>query len=345
MSQYWWKDLHDRNHAWLGLELQSPTPATPPILEMHSGHHGRMALSLRGAPLFWGSMLKDHSGLWRVFNAEHPDPYALLPPITSLALESIRRSGPEAWMGEWCRYFARHLLTPDVPLLSAGRWLLRPMLPTAPVAPYSLQQTSPVESWRFHAPARSGNIGFSWSLFAEDIPNLMAPTRVSQVDWWWNGTPLLARYALQPHAGRLKWWRKKSREGALPPVLVRFFAGLGSFVILDGHYRLQAAIEEGMPPPFLVLSELGERTFPTDPAHQEKIVRALAAQQQKNPAVNLDGVNQTLINLYDNHDLYAPAYSRAVLGDGEGWAREVTEYLCRHNEEAVLENMLKRIAT
>ncbi|WP_455818622.1 ParB/Srx family N-terminal domain-containing protein [Pseudomonas cerasi] len=344
MADYWWKDLHDRNNVWVGMELHNPKPARQPILVMHSGHHGRMALSLLGTPLFWASMLKDYSGLWLVFNTAHPGPHRLLPPITSQALELICHAGPEAWIGEWCRYFARHLLTSDIPLLSAGRWLLRPMLPTAPVAPYSLQQKHPVASWRFHAPAHSGNIGFSWSLFGEEIPELTAPARVSQVDWWWRGNPLLARYAVQPDAGRLKWWRKKSREGTLPPVLVRYVAGLGSFVILDGHYRLQAAIEEGIPPQFLVLSELAERIIPPDPMHQEKITRALAIQQQKNPAVNIDGVNQTLINLYDSHNLYAPAYSRAVLGNGEDWAREVTEYLRRHDEEAVLENLLKRIA-
>ena len=61
MSHAWWKDLHDRNHAWLGLDLHSPTPLAQPVMEMHSGHHGRMALSLRGVPLFWASMLKDLS--------------------------------------------------------------------------------------------------------------------------------------------------------------------------------------------------------------------------------------------------------------------------------------------
>lgn len=344
MSNAWWKDLHDRNHAWLGLDLHSPTPLAQPVMEMHSGHHGRMALSLRGVSLFWASMLKDYSGVWLVLNTEHPDPQGLLPPVTSQALESIRRSGPAPWIGEWCRYFARQLLSSDALQLPAGRWLLRPMLPAAPVAPYSLQRRSPVEDWRFHAPAQSGNIGFSWSLFGEDIPDLAAPVRVSQVDWWWNGIPLLARYAVRPDAGRLKWWRKKSREGALPPVLVRYFAGLGSFVILDGHYRLQAAIEERLPPPFLVLSELAERTFPTDPAHQAKIVAALAAQQQKNPASSIDGMNQTLINLYDNAEIYAPGQSRAVLGEGESWAREVTAYLRRYGEDAVLEKIKRRCA-
>ena len=39
---------------------------------------------------------------------------------------------------------------------------------------------------------------------------------------------------------------------------------LVSFVILDGHYRLQAAIAEEIPPSFLVLSELQERDFAID---------------------------------------------------------------------------------
>lgn len=84
------------------------------------------------------------------------------------------------------------------------------------------------------------------------------------MDWWWGGNLLLGRYPINTDAGRLKWWRKKCREGVLPPVLVWYIAGLASFVILDGHYRLQAAIAEGIPPHFLVLRELHERGFPSD---------------------------------------------------------------------------------
>ncbi|MDH8458054.1 ParB/Srx family N-terminal domain-containing protein, partial [Klebsiella pneumoniae] len=111
----------------------------------------------------------------------------------------------------------------------------------------------------FDAPESSGNIGCSWTLYGEDFPDLVNPDKVRLVDWWWGGSLLLGRYPIQPDAGRLKWWRKKCREGALPPVLVWYIAGLGSFVILDGHYRLQAAIAEEIPLSFLVLSELQER--------------------------------------------------------------------------------------
>ena len=35
-------------------------------MEMLSSHFGRMALQLGGEPLFWASMLEDHSGVWLV---------------------------------------------------------------------------------------------------------------------------------------------------------------------------------------------------------------------------------------------------------------------------------------
>ncbi|MCU5771133.1 hypothetical protein N5923_02785 [Erwiniaceae bacterium BAC15a-03b] len=345
MSRYWWKDLLDRNHSWQGLELHSPPgPDAGATIEMRSGHHGRMTLSVREMPLFWASMLNDHSGVWLVFNEDHPDQHALLPPVTSQQLESIQRGGAQAWTAEWCRYFARQLFTSPTPLLPARRCLLRPMSPVAPATPYSHQQQRPIERWRFQAPASAGNMGCDWTLYGEDFPDLTAPQRVLLVDWWWGGNLLLGRYPIQPETGRLKWWRKKSREGSLPPILVWHIAGLASYVILDGHYRLQAAMEEGIPPQFIVLSELSERHFVPDAEHQARVQRALEVQQRNNPNYHIDSANQTLINLYDTRDLYASTHSRAVLGDGESWAKEVKDYLYRHQAGEYLEKILHRIA-
>ncbi|EYU15150.1 hypothetical protein [Photorhabdus aegyptia] len=345
MSHYWWKDLLDRNNTWQGLELHNQAdPAAVAAMEMCSGHNGRMTLYIRETPLFWASMLKDYSGVWLVFNTDHLDQRALLPPMTSQEVGSIQRAGPQAWTGEWCRYFARHLLESSVTLLPARRWLLRPMSPVAPTAPYTLERQIPVECWCFHAPASAGNIGCDWALYGEDFPDLITPKRISLVDWWWGGNLLLGRYPLQPEAGRLKWWRKKCREGTLPPILLWYIAGLASFIILDGHYRLQAAIEEGIPPQFLVLSELSERTCVPDPEYQVRVLRALEVQQRNNLGCNIDGINQTLINLYDTRYLYASTHSRAVLGDGESWEREVKDYLHRHHANDFLEKILHRIA-
>lgn len=194
-----------------------------------------------------------------------------------------------------------------------------------------------------YSPASTGNIGCNWALYGEDFPDLIHSQKVSLVDWWWGGNLLLGRYAVKINTGRLKWWRKKCREGTLPPVLVWYVAGLVSFVILDGHYRLQAAIEEGIPPLSLVLSELNERTLPPAPEHQERILRALEQQQRTNPECSVEGVNQTLINLYDTRYLYASTHSRAVLGKGESWVQDVKAYLHKYNCEENLEKILNRV--
>lgn len=106
MIQYWWKDLFDRNNNWQGLEptLKS-SQRTDVAMEMLSGRYGRMALQVSGETLFWASMLKDHSGVWLVFNADHSACQTLLPAVTSEDIEGIKSKGERAWTGEWCRYF------------------------------------------------------------------------------------------------------------------------------------------------------------------------------------------------------------------------------------------------
>lgn len=97
MIQYWWKDLFDRNNNWQGLEptLKS-SQRTDVAMEMLSGRYGRMALQVSGETLFWASMLKDHSGVWLVFNADHSACQTLLPAVTSEDIEGIKSKGERA---------------------------------------------------------------------------------------------------------------------------------------------------------------------------------------------------------------------------------------------------------
>lgn len=344
MTDYWWKDLVDRNNQWQGLELTvKENQRTEPAMEMLSGHFGRMALQLAGEPLFWASMLEDHSGVWLVFNADHPRSQEILPAVTSEDIERIKAKGEQVRIGEWCRYFVRQLMNAPTPLLSPQRWLIRPMLPIQCSSRYSSPQPIALENWRFSAPESTENINCQWTLYGEDFPDLTQPENVRLVDWWWGGYLLRGRYAIQPNTGRVKWWRKKCREGTLPPILVWYIAGLGSYVILDGHYRLQAAIEEQIPPLFLVLSELNETEYPADAAHQARIVQSLEKQLANNPNYSVNAVNQTLISLYDRRYLYASTHSRVTLGEGTQWATEVERYLQKHHLDAYRDKIFQRV--
>lgn len=46
--------------------------------------------------------------------------------------------------------------------------------------------------------------------------------------------------------GRLQWWRKVARAGELPPILVWYVRVLDKNVVLDGHVRLEAALQENV---------------------------------------------------------------------------------------------------
>ena len=70
------------------------------------------------------------------------------------------------------------------------------------------------------------------------------PGSVQWLNWVPSGLKLITLHPVDPVAGRLKWWRKTAREGCLPPILLWFVASLDSYVVIDGHYRLQAAIDE-----------------------------------------------------------------------------------------------------
>lgn len=196
MTQYWCKDLLDRNNRWQGLELTVRAEQHPGhAMEMPSGHHGRMALQFQGETLFWATMLKDHSGVWLVFNADHPGQRELLPSVTSTDVESVKAQGAQAWTSEWCLYFARRLMDTPAPLLPARRWLLRPMAPVSRSAPYSCQQSVPVVNWRFDSPASAGNMGCDWVLYGEDFPDLADPQKVRLVDWWTGGLVVGRQFA------------------------------------------------------------------------------------------------------------------------------------------------------
>lgn len=343
MTEYWWNDLYNRSTRWQVLALHVRN-AGHPAMAMLSGHHGRMALQINGETLFWATMLSNHSGIWRIYKAGHSAQQSLLPAIRSAEVEQACRTVQQT--GYWCRYFARQLMAAPTPLLSTGRWLLRPLEPIKPAAPYVLDKPQPQEAWQFASPTSSPDIAVPWVLCGEDFPDLQAPQHVTFSDWWWSGYSLLARYPVTAASGRVKWWRKQCREGALPPVLVWFIAGLAAFVILDGHDRLQAALAEGIAPQFLVLSGLSEQVYIPDEATQARVLHSLAMQQQKGKkkAANIDAINQSLLNLYANRFFYASTYSRAVLGDGKNWEREVKAYLSHRHPASFLPKILAREA-
>jgi hypothetical protein len=66
---------------------------------------------------------------------------------------------------------------------------------------------------------------------------------------------VLTRPLSDANDGRVKMWRKRAREGRLPPLLTWWCRGLYAHVLLDGHDRVHAALLEGITPDVIVLAD------------------------------------------------------------------------------------------
>ncbi|KAA8997609.1 hypothetical protein FJU30_17675 [Affinibrenneria salicis] len=330
-----WRDMRDRREQWRGLMLYvASSMQNASGLQMLTGGQGRMKLTQDGATLYWATMARDHSGIWLIRNTERDAVRPLIAPIRSPDVTAGARQAPDRADAFWCRFFARQLFADSCAFLTPGRWLMSPMKYCKPSAPRPIALSETPDKWFFHSPsAKDDGYFLNDSLYGEALMELMAQTDdqpVCWVDWWWRSERVLNLRDSQPAGGRVKWWRKVSRAGSLPPILLWRVAGLSSWVILDGHDRLCAALAEGIPPHFIALSEVGERRYPPDPEQQRRILSALEQQQRRHPGMSVDSLNQRLIAQFNDHaHLYSVSRSRVRLGNGEEWLDEITRFLHR----------------
>lgn len=70
------------------------------------------------------------------------------------------------------------------------------------------------------------------------------------------GLPWRAKREDELETSRVKYWRKIARRGETPPILVLELDPFGACVVIDGHDRLQAALEARRLPDYVILRAL-----------------------------------------------------------------------------------------
>lgn len=206
----------------------------------------------------------------------------------------------------------------------SGLWWARPDAPAASLAVLPPLRGSEARerrgdlrswAWRFHelllaSPATCLHQGV-WHIEVAggDEPSFGGHPRMRRLEtcldtpsgfspWGLNGSGdvLALRPPSAPDSGRVKAFRKLCREKALPPLLVHFVSGMDSYLLLDGHDRLRAALLEGARPDVLVLTSVRKQEWPDDPEKRAAVVRSLE-EKNRHPltGAQLDRVNRALI--------------------------------------------------
>jgi hypothetical protein len=144
-----------------------------------------------------------------------------------------------------------------------------------------------------------------------------------------------------PDTGRVKAYRKQVVEGTLAPVLLWWISGLDSYVLLDGHDRLVAALSENFEPPLLCLSSVStqQAACGTDTALSRYARTAEALERQvtagtPGAADALAAVNRRLAkNLKKIETAYGVTRAWPLRGGTESWNALATTYLANWHAE------------
>lgn len=327
-TEIFWKDIDTDDGHWSGLALSVERhQAESPAFRLTSGPNGRIKLMAGDTTLFWATISVDYYGVWliRTFAPLSPA-ISPLPPVCSADVETRRGLEGDQYFKSWSRYVARQLATHSGSLLYNGHWLLSGLTPIPGSAtgwqPHNVQ-SSYFNTGRISAERNTGPVSYiEWD---RDLLRLQQP---------------------DPDSGRVKYWRKIARDGALPPVVCWYLNCLDSYVVIDGHDRLCAAELEHIRPNLIAVLSGEQQVYPRDPQIQQNILHSVEqAIQHPKPgkAIDIDGLNRVLIAAFDTRPAFnARTHSRATIASDKTWTQEVSDHLQSIGMGEYLEDILVR---
>lgn len=257
-----------------GLLLDVPREgpwAGRPALHLSAAPGYRLRLSSGGQPLLWVNI----DGWW--------DRCGFLRGATGASLGLPRLSATEVrqvehapdsppWWEAWMWRLGRALARPEHPMLHAGRWCLRPVPAIHPHKGYRYPIST--MEWEFGQPpcpphSPDGVLRFE-RFWMEDWTDYGFSEEKGMVQ----GAVLPLRAPSSGEDGRVKSWRKRARDGSLPPALLLYVDLLGKWLVLDGHDRIHAALLEGTAPPLLGLWPVHEKVKPLSPEGEQGVLQS-----------------------------------------------------------------------
>jgi len=307
--KHFWEDKKDLADDWSHLHVEISQASDPGIYAQTGGNH-RLKLLLDGHPFLWACIAADY---WDCEVLVDLDGFftsqVVIPPITARNLR-LAATGPHQDPAFWARFFFQKLAESPFHFLHAGMWHL-----------YALR---------------------------EKYPSQVLLTSASYTIALGFGEPAILPLKSKPdvQSARVKWWRKKVREGTCPPLFVWFHSGVQAYLLVDGHSRLEAHLLEGKRPQVIAIASVKEVTYPKDPKVQAHIQTAIEERNKhryKRPLSTAE-TNQLLLQTYDNRP-HALRINRAVAKREfeEQWVQEVRDFGKKWSlDSAVIEGIIER---
>ncbi len=315
MSLYW-KDITTPDIKWRGIEItvdNSQSKKTNFSIEAC----GKRFFSVKycDQTLFWVRQHYTHHGAALIKNYQVSHDVPIVSHIRSSDIEKRKYLEGSKKFKSWSKYFIQSLNRIENHFFREGKWIITAFH---------------FSFWQHLNDTYEVNKS-SYDIRMYDALN----TDIFQYISWWD-TPyedveFIGLHTVDEDSGRLKWWRKKAKEGTLPPVLFYYISGLGSYILLDGHYRLKAAQLEDIRPDAILLTSYKTEKYDTDPKIQQAILKSLQ-HRKRNRSLNQDELNNILINAYTKEHIHINHTSEARSVPQESCLKDMMIYLDKINK-------------
>jgi hypothetical protein len=226
------RPLVDELNRWSGHAIEvARGELRRPAFRMEVANGWRLRMSCKGEPILWARTWEDFYGYSYV--RAHAEGFAgeIVRPIRADECRAIGEAAPDDRMRLWVDFFARLLIESPLSPLHEGTWYLGPYYPEAErrALSFDLPPSPELKPSPFELESES-----EW-----DIGDYPPPFRL--------------RPEVPKDHGRVKAMRKLVREGVAPPILLLWNEGLARYIVLDGHVRWQAMLDETTTPDFILL--------------------------------------------------------------------------------------------
>ena len=329
--KYYWKDLLGPDLSWSGLAINISEAGTPHFF-LQSGENGRIKVINSGKTLFWATIADNYYGVWMIKSfLENSIEESPIPPIKSNIIEELKNKKNDDYFKAWSRYFIEQISESRSSFLFNGLWFINGL------------NISEGNNWNFKSNDISGKID---CVYACNVKNSIDRPKLDWIDWWDYGAQVIGlKNRPDENEGRVKWWRKKIKEEALPPIFVLYLTCLDSYIIIDGHSRLLASILENIPPNLLVIYSANEIENPIEIKVQDKVLNSVIKENENNrkKPISVDKLNKILIEAFDDRPVIQAKMNSQVVYDFDvTWKNEVQEELIKANLTDKLEHVLCR---
>ncbi len=346
ISTYFHENI-DPQERWQFTQIDVAHDFVPYYQLLAGGCNQRFMLASHDYTLYWGRVSEDH---YNVDFLRQPQPWQRqhmpIRPITSADIETFKQINPADSGRYWANFFAQELIQSPASFLHQGHWRI--------AALFGQQASNEVFTRlepTYEVPSPEWYWSFLWTDCDYDFD--YQDQLLTAIDWDNSlDNPLPLKPLPAADDGRVKWWRKKIRENACPPLLLWWQSNMLSHIVIDGHSRWRAHQLENSKPDVLVISAF--KTFSYKGKYNPKrrlhtlqgikhYVNNSTAQHQP---VSMNTINAMLLDAYPDTTYHEAITVGKPMADLDGrWEREVSKVIATMKdcvESKELRNMLLR---